>query len=69
MLWEASGCDPDDPATWTEPVVRLGGFGTAPFRTAANTPTLHEAYDRLTGTGRWKPPMGLGTFPLRFPSG
>ncbi|WP_214410448.1 phytanoyl-CoA dioxygenase family protein [Sphaerisporangium fuscum] len=66
-LWEASGCDPDDPSTWTKPVVRLGGFATPPFRAAANTPALHAAYDRLAGPGRWDAPMGLGTFPLRFP--
>jgi hypothetical protein len=31
----ASGAVPDDPATWTQPVVRLGGLSTAPFRAAA----------------------------------
>jgi hypothetical protein len=67
-LWQASGCDPDDPSTWTEPVVRLGGIATPPFRAAANMPELHEAYDQLVGPGRWQAPMGLGTFPLRFPS-
>jgi hypothetical protein len=24
ILWRDSGCDPDDPKTWTKPVVRLG---------------------------------------------
>ncbi|SCD77330.1 Phytanoyl-CoA dioxygenase (PhyH) [Streptomyces sp. DvalAA-14] len=67
-LWEASGFDPDDPSGWTKPVVRLGGMGTAPFREAANTAVLHAAYDRLVGPGRWTAPLGLGTFPLRFPS-
>ncbi|RKN12446.1 phytanoyl-CoA dioxygenase [Streptomyces radicis] len=67
-LWEATGLDPDDPATWTEPVIRLGGFATPPFRAAANTPVLHEAFDQLVGEGRWRAPGGLGTFPVRFPS-
>lgn len=67
-LWEASGCRPDDPATWTEPVVRVPGLGTPPFREAANAGALHEAYDQLVGPGRWKAPQGMGTFPLRFPS-
>lgn len=67
-LWEASGCDPDDRDTWTEPVVRITGLDTAPFRDAANTPALHEAFDRLVGPGRWEPRLGLGTFPIRFPS-
>lgn len=67
-LWAATGCDPDDPATWTEPVVRLGGFSTRPFRQAANTAVLREAFDQLVGSGRWRPLGGLGTFPVRFPS-
>ncbi|QBI54332.1 phytanoyl-CoA dioxygenase family protein [Streptomonospora litoralis] len=67
-LWQATGCDPDDPATWTDPVVRIPGLSTRPFREAANTPELHAAYDRLAGKGRWQAPPGLGTFPVRFPS-
>ncbi|MBV2362962.1 phytanoyl-CoA dioxygenase family protein [Streptomonospora nanhaiensis] len=67
-LWADTGCDPDDPATWTRPVVRLGGYHSAPFVEAANTPALHAAYDRLVGAGRWRAPLGLGTFPVRFPS-
>lgn len=68
ILWRETGCDPDDPATWTRPVIRLGGYHDAPFRQAANTPRLHAAYDQLVGPGRWLPPQGLGTFPVRFPS-
>ncbi len=67
-LWEATGRDPGDPATWTEPVIRLGGFATPPFREAANQPVLHEAFDRLVGPGRWHPRQSLGSFPVRFPS-
>ena len=67
-LWQAAGCDPSDPKTWTEPVVRLGGFATPPFVAAATTPVLHAAFDQLVGPGRWVPRTGLGTFPLRFPS-
>ncbi|WP_196257883.1 phytanoyl-CoA dioxygenase family protein [Pelagibacterium limicola] len=68
ILWRDTGCDPDDRATWTRPVIRLGFYHDAPFRAAANTPVLHAAYDRLVGEGRWLPPRGLGTFPVRFPS-
>lgn len=67
-LWAATGCDPDDSATWTRPVIRIDGLGTPPFRAAANTPALHEAFDQLVGAGRWVPRTGLGTFPIRFPS-
>ena len=68
ILWKATGCDPDDPSTWTEPVIRLGQFGQPPFREAANTPVLHGAFDQLVGRGRWLPRGTLGTFPVRFPS-
>jgi hypothetical protein len=67
ILWRASGCDPDDPATWTQPVVRLDQFAQMPFREAANTPVLHRAFDQLVGQGRWLPRDSLGTFPVRFP--
>src|SRR5690606_38318495 len=68
ILWAASGCDPDKPSTWTQPVVRLGNFTQPPFRDAANAPALRAAYDQLVGPGRWVPLGGLGTFPVRFPS-
>ena len=67
-LWRATGYDPDQPSTWTSPFVRLEFFATPPFREAANTPVLHEAFDQLIGAGRWIALTGLGTFPLRFPS-
>ncbi|MHA6691195.1 phytanoyl-CoA dioxygenase family protein [Devosia sp. A449] len=68
ILWAATGCNPDDPSTWTLPVIRLGNFTQKPFRDAANTPRLHAAYDQLVGPGRWVPQGGLGSFPVRFPS-
>jgi Phytanoyl-CoA dioxygenase (PhyH) len=67
FLWQETGLDPDDPATWTQPVIRLAGYGSEPFRRAARTPRLHEAFDQLVGPGRWVPRDGLGTFPIRFP--
>lgn len=68
ILWRATGCDPDDRSTWTQPVIRLDQFGQAPFREAANTQVLHRAFDQLVGRGRWLPRDTLGTFPIRFPS-
>ena len=68
ILWRDLGCDPADPATWTKPVIRLGMYSEKPFVDAANTPTLHAAYDQLAGAGRWQPCMAMGTFPVRFPS-
>jgi hypothetical protein len=68
ILWQATGCNPDDPATWTLPVIRLGMFTQAPFVDAANTTRLHAAFDQLVGPGRWRRPAAMGTFPVRFPS-
>lgn len=68
ILWRDSGCNPDDPSTWTKPVIRLGNYAQRPFVEAANTPPLHRAFDRLVGPGRWIPRASLGTVPIRFPS-
>jgi hypothetical protein len=68
ILWNATGCSPDDPTTWTQPVIRLGMFTQAPFIEATNTPRLHAAFDQLVGPGRWRRPAAMGTFPVRFPS-
>ena len=67
-LWRDLGLDPDDPSAWARPVLRLGMYTDAPFVQAANTPRLHAAYDQLVGTGRWRAPGAVGTFPVRFPS-
>jgi hypothetical protein len=68
LLWRGTGCSPDDPATWTQAVIRLGDYPQEPFRRAANMPGLHAAFDKLAGAGRWLPRSSLGTFPVRFPS-
>lgn len=68
VLWRDTGCNPDDPATWTRPVIRLGNYSSPPFAAAADTPRLHDAFDQLIGPGRWLALGSLGTFPVRFPS-
>jgi Phytanoyl-CoA dioxygenase (PhyH) len=68
ILWRDLPCNPDDPATWTYPVVRLAMYSDPPFREAVNSPVLHAAFDQLVGRGRWRPRIDLGTFPVRFPS-
>jgi hypothetical protein len=67
ILWRDTGCDPDDPTTWTEPVMRLGDYAQEPFKLAANTPSLLDAFDQLVGAGAWVPRRSLGTVPVRFP--
>jgi len=67
ILWQATGCDPEDRRTWTRPVVRLGDFAQEPFREAVNTAALHAAFDELVGVDRWMPRESLGGFVVRFP--
>ena len=68
IMWREIPFDPHDPATWTKPVVRLPGYGAGPFQKAANTPVLHDAFDRLVGKGRWVPRfMAQQSFGLREP--
>ena len=67
ILWQATGCDPEDRKTWTQPVVRLGDFAQKPFRQAVNTPLLRGALDELVGEDRWMPRESLGGFAVRFP--
>lgn len=68
ILWKDTGCDPDDPSTWTKPVIRLNHYTQEPFVKAANTAILHQAFDALVGHECWLPPATMGTFPVRFPS-
>lgn len=68
ILWKATQCDPDNPQSWTQPVIRVGEMTHEPFKKAANTEILHTAFDQLAGKGNWLPRESLGTFPIRFPS-
>ena len=63
----ADGKDPGDPASWTEPVVRLVPSERGPFRDAINTHRLHLAFDQLVGKGRWLARPDCGLFVVRFP--
>lgn len=68
ILWRDLPADPNDPGTWTKPVIRLGMYSQQPFVQAANTERLHAAFDQLVGKTRWIPCRSMGTFPVRFPS-
>jgi hypothetical protein len=48
QLWRDTGCNPDDPTTWTQPVIRLADYAQEPFRQAVNMPLLHAAFDQLS---------------------
>jgi phytanoyl-CoA dioxygenase PhyH len=59
----------EDPATWTEPVVRIVTPDSPPFVAAGSTRLVGEACDQLLGPGRWIRHPGVGgTTPVRFPS-
>ncbi|CAN7490581.1 phytanoyl-CoA dioxygenase [Mycolicibacterium frederiksbergense] len=68
QLWRATGLDPADPTSWTQPLIRLTAMATPEFTASANTGVLTAAFDVLVGPGGWRPRIGMGTFPLRFPS-
>ncbi|HUC81613.1 MAG TPA: hypothetical protein VMR70_11895 [Flavisolibacter sp.] len=67
-LWKDIPFDRSNPATWTEPVVRLGMYTQDPFIESVNTPKLQAAYNQLVGQDRWIPCRSIGTFPVRFPA-
>lgn len=67
-LWRELGLDPERPATWTRPVIRLIAGPEPPYSEACDTPRLRDAWDALVGAGRWGPRVGLGNVPIRFPS-
>lgn len=65
----ARSVDPRDPATWTQPVVRINCPEGPAFAAAGTSPALWEMYDALLGPGRWVQRQGVGgTIPVRFPS-
>jgi hypothetical protein len=72
MIWSdlgQQGVTADDPATWTEPVVRIPCPEGGPFAEAGTRPALWEVFDQLIGAGRWWRRLGVGgTIPVRFPS-
>jgi hypothetical protein len=67
VLWRDLGLDVDDPASWTEPVVRIVPSDAGPFQAAFDNPRLFAAFDRLVGAGRWLPRPDLGLVVVRFP--
>jgi hypothetical protein len=63
------GVKREDPATWTDPVVRIDCPESDAFAAAGTQPVLWEAFDQLIGAGRWWRRRGVGgTIPVRFPS-
>jgi hypothetical protein len=59
ILWADTGLDPNDPGTWTKPVIRLGNYGQPPFRDAANTPLRFPSPDD-PGDAGWHVDVSFG---------
>ena len=63
------GIDPEDPATWREPVLRFPCPEGPAFAAAGTSTPLWRTYDALRGQARWLERYGVGgTIPVRFPS-
>lgn len=74
-LWKQlarRGIQKDDPATWTQPMVRMNEtFDTPAFR-ACKTDRLKNAVEDLVGKGRWRTrdaQDGWGWWPVNFAMG
>ncbi|BBY16046.1 phytanoyl-CoA dioxygenase family protein [Mycolicibacterium litorale] len=68
VLWEQIGLSPDDPASWTQPVVWASDMtGAGPFAELTGSVRLARVLDALCGAGGWEPRRALGNIPVRFP--
>lgn len=68
LLWKQIGQSPDEPASWTQPVVWAADLtGHGPFGRLSNSPALAAALDKVCGKGGWVPRGALGNIPVRFP--
>lgn len=68
LLAAQLGIAPDDPTTWTKPVLWAADLtGTGPFGELVRSPRLAAVCDAVCGPGRWQPRGSLGNVPVRFP--
>ncbi len=62
------GVSPDDPASWSQPVMWASDLtGPGPFGELIRSARLAEALDAVCGVGGWTPRGSLGNIPVRFP--
>lgn len=68
LLWAQLGVSPDDPSSWTQPVMWTSDLtGRGPFGELIRSRPLAEALDAVCGVGGWVPRGSLGNIPVRFP--
>ncbi len=69
LLWQRIGLSPDDPSTWTRPVIWTADqTGEGPFGHIIHSDVLTNALDTVIGPGAWVPRGSLGNIPIRFPA-
>ncbi|UXA18503.1 phytanoyl-CoA dioxygenase family protein [Mycobacterium sp. SMC-4] len=68
LLWRGLPVSPEDPSTWTEPVLWTADLtGQGPFGAIVGSKRLAQTLDRLCGPGGWVPRGALGNIVVRFP--
>jgi hypothetical protein len=67
IMWSKIDEDPDDPSTWTRPVVRLMGFAEDELVEACTNARWVEAIHELCGPVAHPTPWLGGTVAIRFP--
>jgi hypothetical protein len=66
-IWKKLKLSPEEPSSWTKPVIHIRrNFKTKPY-TDAFTPRVLGAFDDLMGENRWVRQMILGWWPVAFP--
>src|SRR5258708_34533932 len=59
ILWRDLPCEPDGPASWTRPVIRLGYYDHQPVNRGGDSFVLSPAFDLLVGKRRRRPRTSL----------
>ena len=68
-LWKQLNLSPEEPDTWSAPVMWASDqTGAGPFGMLSRSPALAEALDQICGTDGWLPRGALGNVPVRFPA-
>src|SRR5258708_10909567 len=63
ILWRDLPCEPDDPASWTRPVIRLCYYDHEPLNRAGKSSLLFAPFDQLLWTRATRPPPRPGNLP------
>jgi hypothetical protein len=67
MVWAELDINPNDPSTWTEPIVTLRKVLEREPISQIFTSRYLGAVDDLCGSGRWRAPKGVGYWPILLP--